>query len=125
MRGRGAAAPAEPRWEREVSGALRPGGSELLPNCLGGREEGRDHGPAAQGRGGGQRECSVESRFFSLETEAAEADGAGGLRGERGAVGEPRTGVAGNIPRTGDFSHFCLKDLSRCLAPEAGALEHL
>lgn len=62
MRGRGAAAPAEPRWEREVSGALRSGGSELLPSRPG---EGRGARPGCPGRGGagGQRGCSVKSRF--------------------------------------------------------------
>lgn len=46
-------------------------------------------------------------------------------REERGAGGEPRTGGAGTVPTIGGFSHFCLKDASSCLAPVAGASEHL
>lgn len=118
MRGRGAAAPAEPRWEREVSGALRSGGSELLASRPG---AGRGEGSTA--RLSGARRCGrsagmlCEKQILPLQRPME--------REERGAAGEPRTGVPGNIPSFGVFSHFCLKNVSRCLWPEARALEHL
>lgn len=118
-----AAEPPPPR-SRAGSGGERGAPARPLRAAARGPGAGKGSGP---GCAGGRRRAAgmvCGKQMCSLQTEAAEADGAGGLREERGAVGEPRTGGAGNIPSTGGFSHFFLKDVSRCLAPEAGALEH-
>lgn len=92
MRGRGAAAPAAPRWEREVSGAAARG----LRAATGLPGAGRREGITAQ-LCGGRRGCSVKSRFLLRD---------GGCRGRwsgRAAGGAWRGGGAAHR-RSGEYS---------------------
>lgn len=100
MRGRGAAAPAEPHREREVSGARR------LRAALG-PGEGRDHGPVSGdvAEGGGNALQKTDF-FFSLEAGAAKADGAGGLLGRGGSRAQAWRGI---FPAMGISAIFASK----------------